>query len=249
MVSQKTLLSAAIGVALGGISFSSSAALTSSATLDFTLGAPGVVACTYGTTPPCNKASYEITDIVGSYFTMDTNGDGVATVDEKTPIGSFNGLHIGSTQWASGSHSGSINGTENPNIDAPWTFFGNTGMHQTTAPTSVASTGTDGSGNMTAVLNLAWSVTWNGLTNIPMIPTSDVTIVCDSATCSDGSNYTLDGAYHVAGAGFTSVGYTVHLEGTITNAPSTIPVPAAAWLFGSGLMGLAGVARRRKSIK
>lgn len=33
---------------------------------------------------------------------------------------------------------------------------------------------------------------------------------------------------------------------TFTEAPA-VPVPAAAWLFGSGLVGLAGVARRRKS--
>ena len=30
-------------------------------------------------------------------------------------------------------------------------------------------------------------------------------------------------------------------------APSAIPVPAAVWLFGSGLLGLVGVARRKKS--
>jgi hypothetical protein len=30
-------------------------------------------------------------------------------------------------------------------------------------------------------------------------------------------------------------------------APSQVPVPAAAWLFGSGLLGLVGVARRRKA--
>ncbi|MFV8816199.1 VPLPA-CTERM sorting domain-containing protein [Haliea sp. E17] len=29
--------------------------------------------------------------------------------------------------------------------------------------------------------------------------------------------------------------------------PSAVPLPAAAWLFGSGLLGLAGVARRRKA--
>jgi hypothetical protein len=28
--------------------------------------------------------------------------------------------------------------------------------------------------------------------------------------------------------------------------PELIPVPAAVWLFGSGLLGLVGVARRRK---
>jgi hypothetical protein len=33
----------------------------------------------------------------------------------------------------------------------------------------------------------------------------------------------------------------------IAVTPSAIPVPAAVWLFGSGLLGLVGVARRRKS--
>jgi len=33
----------------------------------------------------------------------------------------------------------------------------------------------------------------------------------------------------------------------IVGTPSQIPVPAAVWLFGSGLLGLVGVARRKKS--
>ena len=33
---------------------------------------------------------------------------------------------------------------------------------------------------------------------------------------------------------------------TVTSV-STVPIPAAAWLFGSGLIGLAGIARRKKS--
>jgi len=37
--------------------------------------------------------------------------------------------------------------------------------------------------------------------------------------------------------------YNLHLAGTI----STVPVPAAAWLFGSGLIGLLGVARQKKA--
>jgi len=37
--------------------------------------------------------------------------------------------------------------------------------------------------------------------------------------------------------------------GGVKPAPSPVPVPAAAWLFGSGLLGLAGAARRRATAK
>ena len=45
---------------------------------------------------------------------------------------------------------------------------------------------------------------------------------------------------------FTYVGFTGHwvLEGVV----HTVPVPAAAWLMGSGLIGLAGIARRKKKV-
>ena len=35
---------------------------------------------------------------------------------------------------------------------------------------------------------------------------------------------------------------------SVTVDVSAVPVPAAAWLFGSGLIGLAGIARKRKAI-
>jgi len=45
--------------------------------------------------------------------------------------------------------------------------------------------------------------------------------------------------------GFNAGGATFALAGAL--APmSPVPVPAAVWLFGSGLLGLAGFARRRK---
>lgn len=31
-------------------------------------------------------------------------------------------------------------------------------------------------------------------------------------------------------------------------APTPVPLPAAAWLFGSGLLGLMGIARKRKAV-
>lgn len=40
-----------------------------------------------------------------------------------------------------------------------------------------------------------------------------------------------------------NVDYSIEVAGTA----STVPVPAAVWLFGSGLLGLIGIARRKKS--
>jgi hypothetical protein len=42
-------------------------------------------------------------------------------------------------------------------------------------------------------------------------------------------------------------GQTPAFSGTIVPVPSAVPVPAAVWLFGSGLLGLVGVARRKKA--
>jgi hypothetical protein len=44
---------------------------------------------------------------------------------------------------------------------------------------------------------------------------------------------------------YTSRGDT--LNWTLTGNLSAVPVPAAVWLFGSGLLGLTGIARRRRS--
>jgi hypothetical protein len=38
---------------------------------------------------------------------------------------------------------------------------------------------------------------------------------------------------------------TIHIT-SIENGPQPVPVPAAVWLFGSGLLGLVGIARRKK---
>jgi hypothetical protein len=41
-------------------------------------------------------------------------------------------------------------------------------------------------------------------------------------------------------------GAVLSIDAVASNPPSEIPVPAAVWLFGSGLLGLVGVARRKK---
>ena len=42
-------------------------------------------------------------------------------------------------------------------------------------------------------------------------------------------------------------GHTADFAGTLTMQQTVVPVPAAVWLFGSGLLGLVGVARRKKT--
>ena len=242
---KKTSLSAAIGLAIGGLSLSADAALTASATLSFTDGAPATVSCLLGTTPPCTNTLFNQTDIAGSYFTMDTDGSGTVEVGEKNPIAMFAPIHIGSTALSSGQHTGVPDGSESPAIDKPWNFFGNTGMHNLSSPISVIS-----DFGSTKTLDFSgWGVNWGnfgpGGVDGPTIPMGGTaTIVCSTSSCSAGSTYVLDMAVHVPQA-FTSVPYTLHLEGTV----GAVPVPAAAWLFGSGVVGLAGVARRRRNKK
>lgn len=148
-----------------------------------------------------------------------------------------------------GSHSGApgtvgvpATAVENPQIDAPWLFFSNTGMHGSTSQISLTADGASG-----GTLDMSgWYVHWNDV-QIDMSSGGTAALTCSTANC-DGGTYTATYAAVVPNDGTTNFGnvnYTLNLQGTIT--PSAVPVPAAVWLFGSGLLGLVGVARRRKA--
>ena len=209
------------------------AALVTDTVLAFDAGA---FSCTTGGVyPDCTNG---LTTVTGSYFALDTNADGVLSSFERFLIspGTDGGIVIGRTQSPG-------------EIDSVWTFKGSTGSHLTTVPVTVV----NDFGTTKELDFSGWGITWNGIPNIPLggdsanFPTDTglATIVCETSACANGETFSLDYVAHVPWndpSGFGGVLYGLHLEGAI----SAVPLPAAVWLFGSGLFVLAGVARSRE---
>ena len=233
---KKLILStAAIAITSISISTTASAALASDAVLNFDAGISG--------------GGYYATVVSGSYFGMDFNGDGSITSEEKIAISQNEGLVLGSSQVSSGSHTGAPgcisdgitctagdNGSVTPTVDNPWALLGNTGMHGSSSPTFVTVTGAN-----TADIDFSgWFMTWNGI-NISL--GGDLASVVCAVDCAIGDTYTLDYSVIIPQpSDFSGAPYTLHLEGTV----SAVPVPAAVWLFASGLIGLVSIASRRR---
>lgn len=191
-------------------------------------------------------ASSVVTSVTGSYFGMDTNGNGKIANNEKTALSNgTTGLVIGVTTTAGASHSGAPTAGDTNAIDAPWNFFGNTGSDYT--PTTPIT------GSTTAGLNFSnWTVTWNGIPAINMgggawgtgFSNGVANFVWDGVY---GHAYTLDYTATVPvgdPSKFGGVKYALHLEGTVAAAPVPEASTYGMMLAGLGLVGFA--ARRRK---
>lgn len=216
MQNKQKILSTVILTACSGISTQALATLPDNAILKFEAGV--VTTSAHGT------------EFVksGSYFGMDTNGNGAVTANERTALVENVGITLGNTQAATGSHSGAPDGSESPGIDQPWGFFGNTGLHYTSNPTIVLTT----SGNTATIDFSGWGVTWNGIAEIPMgagawgpnaESIAEVTCLID---CDIGDTYTLTYTATVpAGdpSGFGGVAYDLLFTGTV----ATVPPPTA----------------------
>lgn len=218
------------------------------------------------------------TDVVGgTFFSFDIDNDGDIAYWERFGMEPNEGIVLGTSQAASGSHSGVPDGTESYSIDKPWSFFANTGMHLSNTPVTVL----NASGNYAELDMSGWGITWNGIPNIPFgsgswgsNPEGRAVVTCD-IDCSIGDRFTL---YYTATvpigdpSGFGGVRYRLGLDGSAGTAPSSVyyqaasyndsdpgmaiygtisaplspvPLPAPIWLFGSGLLGLVGMARRK----
>lgn len=196
--------------------------------------------------------------VSGSNFGIDFNNNGAIELSERTGITSNDGLVLGTAQ------SGSIT---SPGIDQPWLFFGIEGIHQTTSPITILSD--DGEGNVELDFS-GLSVSWNGndvgLGGSAWGSNSDgVAQLTCSTDCSNGDSFSLFYTATVTEGAFIGVRYRLGFDsgnlllsssavgdGPVedfgvmsTGTISAVPIPAAAWLFGSGLIGLIGFARRK----
>jgi hypothetical protein len=176
MYTKHKLVSSAILIACGTMGTQAHAAFPADAVLNFTdsvygcwinntltANSPTLVGSTW-TCPNSSEVAAPLS--TSSYFAMDLSGNSKLAGAERIGMQNNQGIRltIGSypnvTQLASGSHAGFPNGNETPSIDAPWAFYGNTGMHLTQSPVTVASNNNAG----TVTLEFAgWKVAWNGI--------------------------------------------------------------------------------------
>lgn len=125
-------------------------------------------------------------------------------------------------------------------IDRDWSFLGAWGAHFTISSLPVTYIG----GNTASVDMSAWRFTWNGNSAINVGEGASAVLANNDGIWGNGDD-TLDYSATVSDSGFAGVAYGIHFVGSINPTNTVVPVPAAAWLLGSGLFGLIGVARRK----
>jgi len=167
----------------------------------------------------------------GSYFHLGEFGQVLTT--------GIDGVILGSVQ----THDFSFTGNR---ID-DFLFLASPGMHYTTSPTNVLSS----SGNTATIDFSGWSWAFSnaaasfnlGSGSWGSNPDGIAEITC-SVDCGNGDTYSLSYTATTGDEpnGFDYLTYELYLTGTV----SSVPIPAAAWLFCSGLLGLVGMARRKK---
>jgi len=242
---KKTSLNIAVVLAMGGISTGANAALLPGSILSIEAGSNFTLAA--APSPP----------VLTAFLLSGTQG----------------GLIIGQVQGL-GSHNthGGVAHPAEGNLDQEWNFLGNAGQSFTTSPVSVL---TDS--GVTKTLDFSgWRISWNAIPSIntgggfqdcgttsdgicltPGTSPVDIggtfdngtgiaSITCSTSSCSNTSTYTLTYTAVIAQAdpsNFGGITYNLNLTGIV----NSVPVPAAFWLFGSGLLGLAGIAKRKSS--
>jgi hypothetical protein len=194
---------------------------------------------------------------IGSCFGLDTQIPLNGVPDTFVNISGLQGLVVDglTIQPASGSHLGAPDGSESPGIDHPWEFAGGTGMHYTNAPlTKAGGTGNTLSLDLTG-LHVLWGGRALGRYEAALGVYENAVVTCQS-NCGDGESYILtyrmllsaecgpEGDQSCFGRVY-QYDYLTLRGKIIGNDLANVPVPAAIWLFASGLLSLMGIAKRK----
>jgi len=171
------------------------------------------------------------------------------------PLLGEQGITVGSAQGdtGSGSHGGTPVAADVGAVTQPWNFFFNTGYEYF----STNGSGSFGGDTTNGVDMTAWTMTWNGIANIPMggcfLGAGGCTIGSTVFTDTGIGIFNWSGVYgdsytisYVANMpvvyNFDGIQVDWYLTGIVTSA---IPVPSAFWLLASGLFSLFAVTRRK----
>lgn len=231
MNNQKTGLAVAMGVLLGGMALTSQAAVLNIGDR-LTINAGVSVYDSYG---------YHVNVSSGSWFALEgDNNSRIAGVEKVAMTPGAGDIVIGQTSA--------------PGVIDSWSFYYIGGSHWLPSPIPPGST-TNG-------LNFSgWSIYWNNI-DIPLgsgawNPLNCGTLGSPCSFTSGVAAFSWSGVYGDSYSlwytatvplgnisGFGGVQYMLHLEGTVMRA---VPVPAAVWLFASGLIGLLGATRQRRA--
>ena len=133
----------------------------------------------------------------------------------------------------------------------------------------VPPTGSPGTGTGVVTLDdvtnlLSWEINYSGLDGTPTVSHfhgpapigSNAGIQVDIAANSGGIASPMIGSAPItdpqkadllAGLWYINIHSDLFPGGEIRGQVEVVPIPAAAWLFGSGLLGLIGLARRRRT--
>jgi len=212
---------------------SSRAALVNDGSMTLTIiGNASPTCLSGGTYPNCIFFNVDIAD-TDSFFSFSGRNDFF-----ESPIINGTGIILGTAQPFDGPIPGPGNRYQDfgKNITAIGNFLGIPLTNFTDAPIIAIDDATlDMSG---------WRIAWAEIPSINLGNGGAATISC--GTCDFGDAFTLDYSTTIPDDdpyGFDGLSYDLHLEGIITKT-SAVPVPAAIWLFGSGIFALFGFSRK-----